>query len=198
MNKIESACKSVDNAEISRRNFLKAGATIAGASLLRDAFMTATVLASEESSEEVQFLFVQNASEVAIGKGRMSLTGVNPTTIFFSDRPKRIAGHMTTEDFVLDWQEGTSKESFHSKPPNATLSIFDQDEIVNIVVELKNPRFEGSNLVYDINILEEGEKIPSGPASLFIDPIGMPLSPTSAAGVHRRRRRRRIRHEVIR
>ena len=106
---------------------------------------------------------------------------------------------MSTEDFVLDWQEGTGKESFHADPPNATLSVFGQEEIVDLVVELKNSRLEGDSLVYNINALEGGEQIPSGPSSLFIDPIGMPLTPTSAAGVHRRhRRRRRRRHAVIR
>jgi hypothetical protein len=29
---------------------------------------------------------------------------------------------------------------------------------------------------------------------MFIDPIGRPLSPTSAAGVHRRHHRRAVRH----
>ena len=32
-------------------------------------------------------------------------------TIFFSDRPKRIAGHMHTEDFVFEWQRGAGRGS---------------------------------------------------------------------------------------
>jgi len=192
---------AIDEPETSRRSFLKAGVTIAGVTLLGDVLKASSTLAAEEEQpnlEEVQFLFVQNSEDVAIGKGSLKLIGVNPTTIFFADRPKRVAGHMTTEDFVLDWQEGTGKESFHTDPPNATLSVFGKEEIVDVVVELKNPRLEGDALVYDINVLEEDMQIPSGPASLFIDPIGMPLSPTSAAGVHRRHRRRRRRHAVIR
>ena len=82
-------------------------------------------------------------------------------TIFFSDRPKRIAEHMHTEDFVFEWQRGTGKESFHADPPNATLSILAEDEIVDIVVELKNPRLAGGALVYDIDVLEQDEPIPS-------------------------------------
>ena len=35
--------------------------------------------------EEVQLLFDQNAKDVVIAKGRLTLIGVNPTTIFFSD-----------------------------------------------------------------------------------------------------------------
>ncbi|MEA3230642.1 MAG: twin-arginine translocation signal domain-containing protein [Thermodesulfobacteriota bacterium] len=202
MNPKDHSPKKPDKPETSRRGFLKAGAAVAGAALLGDALKATAALAADQDQpnlDEVQLLFVQNARDVVMGKGRLTLIGVNPTTIFFADRPKRIAGHMHTEDFVLDWQEGTGKESFHADPPNATLSVFGQDEIVDVVVELKNPRLAGSALVYDIDVLEDEEQIPSGPVSLFIDPIGRPLSPTSAAGVHRRhrrRRRRRVRHVV--
>jgi len=179
--------------DTSRRTFLKAGAAAAGTTLLGAIFAQA-----QEKEEQVQLMFVQNAKDVVMGKGRLTLIGVSPTTLFFSDRPKRVVGHMTTADFVLEWQEGTGKESFHADPPNATLSIFAKDEIVDIVVELKNPRLAGDALVYDIDVLEEDEPIPSGPVSMFIDPIGRPASPTSAAGVHRRHRRRDVhRHNVI-
>jgi hypothetical protein len=179
--------------ETSRRTFLKAGAVAASTTLLG-----ALLARAQDKEEQVQLMFVQNAKDVVMGKGRLNLIGVSPTTLFFSDRPKRIAGHMATEDFVLEWQEGTGKESFHADPPNATLSIFTRDEIVDVVVELKNPRLAGGTLVYDIDVLEEDEPIPSGPVSMFIDPIGRPASPTSAAGVHRRHRRRAVhRHEVI-
>ena len=183
--------------ETSRRTFLKAGAAAVGTTLLG-----ALLAQAQEKEEQVQLLFVQNARDVVMGKGRLTLIGVSPTTLFFTDRPKRIVGHMATADFVFEWQEGTGKESFHADPPNAALSIFAKDEIVDVVVVLKNPRLVGSAFVYDIDVLEEDEPIPSGPVSMFIDPLGKPLSPTSAAGVHRRHRRRhhrraRHRHRVI-
>ena len=147
----------------------------------------------------LQLLFVQNAKGVVLGKGRLVLKEVSHTTIYFSDRPKRVAGHMETADFVLDWQEGKGKGSFAEDPPNGTLSILGDDTIVDVVVELKNPRFEGTDLVYDIKVLlEEESAIPPGPCSLFIDPLGKPASPTSVAGRHRRIRRRVRRHEVLR
>ena len=101
---------------------------------------------------------------------------------------------MTTKDFVDEWSEGD--KSFAADPPNATLSIFGEDEIVDIVVTLKKPRLEGEDLVYDIAVLEEDVGPISGETSLFIDPIGRPLSPVSVAGVHRRHRRRVRRHVV--
>ena len=149
---------------------------------------------AEEKTEMAELLFVQNAYDVTVEKGKLTLQKVSPTTIFFTDRPKRIAGHMTTKDFVKEWVEGTN--SFAADPPNATLSIFGQDEIVDIVLTLKNPRFESDTLVYDIAVLEEDLKPISGQCSLFIDPIGRPMSPTSIAGVHRRERRQVTRHVI--
>ena len=199
MKKKDSKPQTPEESETSRRRFLKTGAAAAGVVLLGDALRATATLAADQDQpdlDEVQLLFVQNAKDVVMDQGRLTLIGVNPTTIFFSDRPKRITGHMSTEDFVLDWQEKTGKESFHTKPPNATMSVFGDEEIVDVVVTLKNPRLAGHALVYDIDVLEEDQPIPSGPVSLFIDPIGRPLSPTSAAGVHRRRRRRRVRHVI--
>jgi hypothetical protein len=152
---------------------------------------------NQEEVKEVQSLFVQNAHDVSMKDGRLTLIGISPTTIFFSDRPKRIAGHMHTEDFVLEWQKGTGPESFKTDPPNGALSVFSQNEIVDVVLTLKNPRLDGGILIYDTDLLEQDEPLPSGPASLFIDPIGMPLTPGSVGGVHRRTRRRTRRRAVV-
>ena len=149
---------------------------------------------AEEKSEMAELLFVQNSHDVSLEKGRLTLKNVGPTTLFFTDRPQRTAGHMTTKDFVDDW--GVGENSFADNPPNAALSIFGQDEIVDIVLTLKNPRLEGDDLIYDIAVLEEDTGPISGQSSLFIDPLGRPLSPGSVAGVHRRHRRRVRRHVV--
>ena len=83
-----------------------------------------------------QFLFVQNAKGVVFEKGTITLKGVSPTTLFFSDRPMRIAGHLTTEEYIQMWGEG--KDSFASDPPNATLSIFqdDKEKLIDVVVKI--------------------------------------------------------------
>ena len=152
------------------------------------------VAQAEEKSEMAELLFVQNSHDVSLEKGKLTLKKVSPTTIFFTDRPKRTAGHLTTKDFIDEWSEGGN--SFAADPPNATLSIFGDDEIVDIVVTLKKPHLEGEDLIYDIAVLEEEIAPISGESSLFIDPIGRPLSPGSVAGVHRRHRRRVRRHVV--
>jgi hypothetical protein len=143
----------------------------------------------------VQLLFVQNAHAVAIDKAKRTLTlkRVSPTTLFFSDRPQRIAGHYQTRDeFLPLWTEG--KDSFLKDPPNGTLSVFEKGkpDLVDVVVKLQNPRMKGEDLIYDITLISGELPKAGGPAALFIDIIGMPWTPMSYAGVARRWTRRAV------
>ena len=139
-------------------------------------------------ADEIEALFVQTAHGMRYGDGKVTLEGLAPTTLFFSDRPDRVTGHIPSREFVESWDEGP--DSFASNPPNAVISIFRPDEVSDIVVELKDPMLVGSELTYTVEILD-GEMPPSGgPVALFIDIIGRPLSPVSVAGMHRRERRR--------
>ena len=76
--------------------------------------------------QRVELLLVQNSRGVAIDKDKLTLTlkGVSPTTLFFSDRPVRMAGHFNKEDYLKLWTDG--KDSFDADPPNATLSVFEE------------------------------------------------------------------------
>jgi len=136
-----------------------------------------------------QLLFVQNASGVEVGNGGRTLTlkGIAPTTLFFSDRPVRIAGHYRMDEYLDFWKAGP--DSFLTDPPNATLSAFQKgkEELSDVVVTLRNPRFSGNDLSYDITVVS-GTLPPAGagPVSLFIDIIGLPFTPLSFAGVARR------------
>jgi hypothetical protein len=141
---------------------------------------------SPKPEEKVPMLFVQSARGAILGTGTLTLTGVSLTTIFFSDRPKRVAGHMATSEMVPLWTEGTN--SFAKDPPNATLSAFADGKMNNVVLELRNPRLAADSLTYDVKILQgslTAEGATDG-ASLFIDVIGMPLTPLSYAGAARR------------
>jgi hypothetical protein len=136
-----------------------------------------------------QLLFVQNAASVEVGAGGKTLTLKNfsPTTLFFSDRPVRIAGHYRTDEYLQFWKAGP--DSFLKDPPNATLSVFEKgkDELADVVVTLRNPRVSGNDLTYDITVISGTLPKPGmGPASLFIDIIGLPFTPLSFAGVARR------------
>jgi hypothetical protein len=163
-----------------RRNLLAAAAFIASTAPLR------TALA--QGAKEADFLFVQNAKSMTYDKasGRLTLVGISPVTIFFTDRPERIAGHHLTAEYLQFWKAGP--DSFLKDPPNATLSVFEKgkDELSDVVVTLRNPRLSGGDLTYDITVISGAMPKTSGPASLFIDIIGLPFTPLSFAGVARR------------
>lgn len=141
--------------------------------------------AGVETPRMADFLFVQNARSITYADGKLTLMGVNPATVMFSDRPERIAAHMTTAKFVPFWSEG--RDSFLKTPPNATLSFLEDEELADVVVELRDPVLVGNDLSYQVTILEGKIPASAGLASLFIDIIGMPLTPYSYAGVARRR-----------
>jgi hypothetical protein len=51
-----------------------------------------TWTAGGKQSKNVDVLFVQNAKNVTLNKGKLVLRGVNPVTVCFTDRPARLAG----------------------------------------------------------------------------------------------------------
>ena len=58
------------------------------------------------------------------------------------------------------------------------------------VVVLRDPVVSGSSLRYSMEVLDGTLPATSGAVTLFIDPLGRPLSPVSLAGMNRRNRRR--------
>jgi hypothetical protein len=142
------------------------------------------------AAEMADFLFVQNARAIVFADGKLTLKGVSPATVMFSDRPERIAGHMATAKFVPFWSEG--KDSFLKDPPNATLSFLEDETLADVVVELRDPVPSGDDLTYQVTVLEGQVPATAGLASLFIDIIGMPLTPLSFAGARRRTWRRAV------
>jgi hypothetical protein len=90
----------------------------------------------------------------------------------------------------LDALQGRAagKDSFAADPPNATVSVLKKDgsDVLDAVVTLNAPKMEGDNLSFDVEVLEGSLEGADGPASTFIDIIGMPFTPRSFAGVARR------------
>jgi hypothetical protein len=150
-----------------------------------------TAAQAPSTDKKVEMLFVQSAKGATLANGKLTLTGVSPTTVFFSDRPQRIAGHLATSEMIPLWTEG--KNSFLNDPPNATLSAFTSDgKVVNAVVELQSPGLSGDVMVYEVKVLQGSVPPNVDGVSLFIDIIGMPLTPLSFAGAERRATRRAI------
>lgn len=145
-----------------------------------------------EDAKEADFLFVQSAKSMSFDKAarKLKLEGVSPITVMFTDRPERIAAHMKTAAFVPFWSKG--KDSFLSDPPNADISLIDGDKLQQVVVTLLDPVIEGDTLTYGVKILEGEMPEKAADVSVFIDIIGMPLTPLSYAGVARRSFRRAV------
>jgi len=139
------------------------------------------------STHEIEALFVQTAHSMSFADNVLTLHGLTPTALMFSDRPDRVTGHIPSGEFIASWDQGD--DSFASTPPNAVLSVFQADHVQDVVVVLSHPELTGTDLTYGVEILDGEMPATGGESALFIDTIGRPLSPVSVAGVHRRDRR---------
>jgi hypothetical protein len=151
---------------------------------------SAMAQAVKEQAKQADFLFVQTAKGMSFDKStsKLTLEVVSPITLFFSDRPERIAGNMKTTAFVPFWSTG--KDSFLSDPPNADISILEGDKLRQVVAVLQSPVIKGDTLTYTVKVLQGEMPAKGSDVSVFIDIIGMPMTPFSYAGVARRSYRR--------
>jgi hypothetical protein len=145
-----------------------------------------------EPAKQADFLFVQTAKGMTFDKatGKLTLEGVSPVTVMFSDRPERIAANMRTAAFVPFWSKGKDSFLFLSDPPNADISILEGNQLRQIVAVLHHPVLQGDSLTYTAKVLQGDMPAKAADVSVFIDIIGMPMTPLSYAGVARRGYRR--------
>jgi hypothetical protein len=138
-------------------------------------FSISTAAAEDKDmvGDAVDFLLVQNAKSVLLADGKLTLRGIQPETLYFSDRPDRVVGRESTEKFVKYWwKEGN--DSFANNPPNAVLAVMSEPVPLDVVVVLKEPVLEGDNLVYKVEVLDGPDSGEGKANALFIDVIGMP------------------------
>ena len=144
----------------------------------------------ESTLDEIQALFAQTAREMTSDGDRVTFHGLSPATLYFSDRPQRVVGHLTTRQFIEEWDQG--ENSFAADPPNAVISFVEDgdDTPEDAIVVLNDPVLESDTLTYTVRVLEGSLPAKGALVSVFIDPFGRPLSPVSLAGMNRRARRR--------
>lgn len=151
-----------------RRVFLLAAAVV----LSMAAFSTISTAAPESP----QLMFVQSADDFKLdpAKSTFRLVKVNQQTLYFSDRPQRIAGHLKMADYLKEWTAKAGKDNFGADPPNATLSVYEPGKAENtiVVVKLTNPVVDGADLIYSYKVLNGTLPANGGPTALFIDWIG--------------------------
>ena len=89
------------------------------------------------AKKNVEVLFVMLSQKANIhavadkpGIFELTLTGVNPKVIYFSDRPVRMSSHLSVRKFVQEWETGSFKHS----APNAVM------EAVKLNAHTKQPQ----------------------------------------------------------
>ena len=120
-------------------------------------------------------MFVQTAEDLKADDNTLRLVNISQQTLYFSDRPVRIAGHMTMPAYLDEWKAGAGANDFESDPPNATLSVYEPGKKENTltVVEISHPVIDGDDLLYHYRLIEGAIPGAGGATALFIDWIGV-------------------------
>ena len=136
--------------------------------------LSGAFLARAEESK-VQLMFVQTAEDFKADGKTLRLVNVGQQTLYFSDRPVRIAGHLTMPAYMDEWKASEGPDNFSNDPPNATLSVYESGSHENkmAVVEISHPAIDGKDLVYNYRLIEGTMPKSGGTTALFIDWIGV-------------------------
>lgn len=124
---------------------------------------------------KIQLMFVQTAEDFKADGKTLRLVNVGQQTLYFSDRPVRIAWHLTMPAYLDEWKAGAGPDDFASDPPNATLSVYEPGGQENkmVVIEIRHPVIEGKDMVYTYKLIEGTMPKSGGATALFIDWIGV-------------------------
>jgi hypothetical protein len=138
------------------------------------AMMTIIPIHADAAGAKVQLMFVQSAEGLTADDKTLRLVNLSPQTIWFTDRPVRQAGHVTTQAYMTEWTAAAGPNNFSKDPPNSTLSVYQAGQRDNTltVIEVSEPKVEGKDLVYRYKLIEGQMPKAGGAVSLFIDWIG--------------------------
>ncbi|MDG4553073.1 MAG: hypothetical protein P9E24_02315 [Candidatus Competibacter sp.] len=161
---------------MTKRKCMAAVALVAVVSLISSLSLAETKETKETKAEKekIQLMFVQTAEDLKADDKTLRLVNVGQQTLYFSDRPVRIAGHITMPAYLDEWKAGAGPDNFANDPPNATLSVYEGGKAENTlaVVEISHPVVEGKDLVYHYKLIEGAMPKAGGATALFIDWIG--------------------------
>jgi hypothetical protein len=132
-------------------------------------------LARAADQPKPQLMFVQTADDFRADGKTLRLVNVSKQTLYFSDRPVRIAGHITMPNYLKEWTSAAGADNFSKDPPNATLSVYEpgKNENALTVVEISHPVVDGNDLVYTYKLIEGTMPKAGGATAIFIDWIGV-------------------------
>jgi hypothetical protein len=138
-------------------------------------FTGSAIAQAAEKNPPVELMFVQTSEKMVSDDKTLRLVNVGKQTLYFSDRPNRVAGNLTMPAYMDEWKAGAGPDDFASDPPNATLSVYEPGNPVNalVVVEISHPVVEGNDLVYNYKLIEGKMPKSGGESALFIDWVGV-------------------------
>jgi hypothetical protein len=147
----------------------------AGGATQADSVRPANAIAALSKQARPSLVYVQMARRGSLsradrrGRATLTLKGVSPAMLFFSERPGRVAGQTATRSFVAGW-----RRAFGNDPPNAALSVLRRGTGRDLALELlRRPRYNArtATLTYRIRRLDDAGLFPRRfkHASLFID-----------------------------
>lgn len=103
---------------------------------------------------------------------RLTLTRANPFITYFSDRPARVIGQVSNQEFLAKWSHGS--DSFAKDAPNAVLdgSIRDDQQkkhFMNIAMILSAPTYDSDTqrFTYHVRIIPSSVQGALLPAMLY-------------------------------
>ena len=152
-------------------------ATIVGIFTVILTLVTGLVFAENviDDSKKPGYLFVISGTSGSLKGDTLTLNGV-PNVLYFSDRPDRVAGHLSLEKFLELWNMGVN--SYKADPPNATRSVLKKDGAKNTVVELMSVEQKSGSVVFTVAVLEGTIPGHFKAGSIFIDfsSVSQPIS----------------------
>ena len=122
-----------------------------------------------DNSKEPQYLFTLASKSGTFEGDILTLKGI-PLVVYFSDRPVRVAGHITLEKFAGMWDKGVN--SFKADPPNAELAIYDKKGDKHAILIISSPEVKGDTISFKVRLISESIPKSLWHSTLFID-IGM-------------------------
>jgi len=165
--------------------------------IVSTAFAQSTSLAAPQTTgkvkgKPVQLLFVQSAASGTfmanpkkVGTYILTFNKTEAMTSYFSDRPGRITGLMSSQKLA---EQFVKKSSFWRDPPNAALIVTNaKGQRETLIVELLSSTYTSGKQVYEVQFLKQdgriaNEDIPAtfSKADLFIDDLWGWVSDTAS------------------
>ncbi len=116
----------------------------------------------------MEILFAPQAEHVVFDGTHLILDGISPVVPFFVDRPLRIAGAITPEQFVEIW--GLSEQSLKIGPPVATIAVVSASRAPSPIVELRSVSVSGRMMTFEARLVSGDLPEAAGPVALMFRP----------------------------